>query len=400
MSKKEIPLRFAVIGARRGRTFIRSARSLEGRGVELVAICDTRQEMLDEWCDTPGVKLIREYEQVLNDPSIDAVCIATPVPLHARQAIGALEAGKHVLCEVTAAYTLEEGRELIAATERSGCTYMMAENYCFMEPVLQVQQMVEAGLFGELVYASGSYLHDCRPLFFYDDGELTWRGKLRHEQRGNLYPTHSLGPVARWLGINRHDRLVSTATWESRAAAPMHYAQRNVPGGAAYGEDCFWQAGDTVSTQISTEKGALIDLRIDWASARPHHMTRYELQGTRGAFTWPEGLPGQEPLVWIEGRSPADEKGVAKEWELLSNYREEFQHPLWKAHGEQAGATGHGGSDFFILREFLAAIEERRRPLIDVYDAVTWSSITPLSQQSLANGNRPVPVPDFKAFRS
>ena len=387
-----------MIGAGRGKSFIKSAESL-GERIKIVAVCDSNPEALQPWKDS--LRLYTDYDQVLNDPEVDAVCIATPVPLHAPQAIAALKAGKHVLSEVTANCTLDEAWELIAAVERSGRTYMMAENYCFTGPVLQVQNMVEQGLFGDLTYASGSYIHDCRSLFFTGDGELTWRGRFRRDVIANTYPTHSLGPVARWLGINRTDVLDTTATWQSGSRTVSHYAKRNVPERQEYAEASYWKHPDTVTTCIRTEKGALIDLRLDYASARPHHMNRYELQGTRASFSWPDGPePGLEPLIWIEGRSPANERGIAEAWEPLSKYREEFEHPLWREHREQAKTFGHGGGDFFILREFCQAIREQRPPMIDVYDAVAWSSITPLSQESIANGNASVKVPDFKAGRT
>lgn len=391
------PIRFAVIGAGRGKTFINSAQSTAG-DIKLVAICDRNADALAAWKNNPEIKLYTDYDEVLKDPNVDAVCLATPVPLHAKQAIAALEAGKHVLCEVTANYSIEEGWDLIDAVKRTGRTYMMAENYCYIAAVLQVQNMVEQGVFGDISYASGSYVHDCRDLFFTAEEELTWRGKLRHEFSANSYPTHSLGPVARWLGINRTDRLKTTATWQSTSPSARHYAQKNHPGRTEYADPAFWKHADTVSTCIRTEKGALIDIRLDFCSVRPHHMTRYELQGTKASFSWPDGEK-HEPLIWIEGRSPANEKGIATEWEPLSKYREEFEHPLWREHREAAEKTGHGGGDFFVLREFAAAIRENRLPMIDVYDAVTWSSITPLSVESITKGNIPVAVPDFKGPR-
>ncbi len=390
-------IRFAVIGAGRGKTFIKAAENPD-LGIELVAVCDNNPEALQPWKGTPGLKLYSEYEQILNHPGVDAVCLATPVDLHGRQAVAALNAGKHVLSEVTATYDLEECRDLIAAVERTGRTYMMAENYCFTEPVLQVQNMVEQGLFGDLTYASGSYIHDCRNLLFTSAGELTWRGKLRRRVLANGYPTHSLGPVARWLGINRTDAFASTATWQSRSRSIPHYASRVFPDRPTYSEPDFWAHADTVTTCIRTKNEALIDLRFDAVSARPHHMNRYELQGSRASFSWPDGL-GAEPLIWIEGRSPANDLGIATEWEPLSKYRGEFEHPLWREHRESAAKTGHGGGDFFILREFAASIREGRLPMIDVYDAVAWSSIIPLSAQSIANGNAPVDVPDFRGSR-
>lgn len=388
-------IRFAVIGAGRGKTFIKATEGADSE-IELVALCDTNPSALESWKGQRGITLYSNLEQVLNDPKVDAVCLATPVNLHARQAIAALEAGKHVLSEVTAAYTLEECWALIDAVERTGLTYMMAENYCFTEPVLQVQNMVEQGVFGDITYASGSYIHDCRKLIFTDEGDLTWRGVLRRDfGPANSYPTHSLGPVARWLGINRTDTFKTTATWQSGSRAISHFAKKNFPAHTDYAFPDFWSHADTISTNIRTAKGALIDIRVDNISARPHHMTRYELQGTTASFSFPDGQK-LEPLIWIENLSPQDERGIAKSWEPLSKYREEFAHPLWREHREAAAQAGHGGGDFFIMREFAAAIRENRMPMIDVYDAVAWSSITPLSIQSITLGNAPVEVPNFK----
>lgn len=387
------PIRFAVVGAGRGRSFIRAA-SDPATGVRVVAVCDRNPVALEAWRDS-GLKRFADYEDVLNDRDIDAVCLATPVTQHARQAISALDAGKHVLSEVTACYTLEEGWDLIAAVERSGRTYMMAENYCFTEAALQVQNMVELGLFGELTYAAGSYLHDARNLLFTADGDLTWRGELRRTfGPANGYPTHSLGPIARWVGVNRSDRLASTATWQSGSRGIVNYAARNLPDRPDFRVPGSWAHVDTVTTHIRTEQGVLIDLRFDIVSCRPHQLMRYELQGTGGAYVLPDG-GNPEPLVWIHGRSGGDARGIAGEWEPLFAYREEFAHPLWREHREAAATAGHGGGDFFLLREFAGAVSEQRPPLIDVYDAVTWSSITPLSVQSLAGGGAPVPVPDF-----
>lgn len=391
-------IRFAVVGAGRGKSFIQAAAN-PATGVELVAICDRNPAALEKWRDG-DVTLFTDLDAVLNDPKIDAVCLATPVNQHARQAIAALNAGKHVLSEVTAAFTLEECWDLIAAVERSGRTYMMAENYCFTEAALQVQNMVEQGVFGELTYASGSYLHDARNLLFTPQGELTWRGELRRDfGPANGYPTHSLGPVARWLGINRTDRLVSTASWHTNSKGITNYAQRNFPDQTDYQAPGYWAHADSVSTHIRTERGALIDLRFDIVSCRPHQLMRYELQGTRAAYALPDAVK-PEPLVWIADRSPTDSRGIAGGWEPLFHYREEFIHPLWREHREAATQAGHGGGDYFLLREFASAVREQRPPMIDVYDAVTWSSIIPLSVQSIAAGGAPVAVPHFKSQKS
>src|SRR4051812_20883645 len=133
------PLKFAVVGAGkvsgatgtgRGITFIKSAASLPGV-VDLVAVCDLDPENCDSWRAKGGVRVYDDYQKLLEDPEVDAVCLATPVTLHAQQAIEALNAGKHVLSEVPGAYEMQECFDLVAAVERTGLTYMLAENYCF-----------------------------------------------------------------------------------------------------------------------------------------------------------------------------------------------------------------------------------------------------------------------------
>jgi predicted dehydrogenase len=387
-------LRFAVIGGSRGRSSINSARSLAGE-VELVAVCDLNPDVLAEWKDDSSIRVYTDYEQLLNDPNVDAVCIATPVPLHAQQAVAAIKAGKHVLSEVTAAYTLDDCWALVEAVEASDRTYMMAENYCYMRENMMIANMVEQGVFGEITFASGAYLHDCRNLLFNEDGSTTWRGNLRQEYYGNTYPTHSAGPVAKWLGINKHDKIKSTATWQSPSRSIKTYVERNLPDRTEYLADDAWKSGDGALTIFKTEKGIVAEIRVDWGSPRPHNMTRHELQGTGASFTSQEG----ESLIWIQDRSATTKTGIAEAWEPLSKYYEEFEHPLWREHLAAASKAGHGGGDYFVLREFAAAVREGRAPYVDVYDAVTWSSITPLSMMSIDQNNASIEVPDFKAGR-
>ncbi len=392
--KNKQPVRFAVIGSSRGKSFAYSASKLGGAAV-LTAVCDNNLENLKQWKHEYGdsIKTYSDYQQVLNDPDIDAVCVATPLTLHARQSIDAIRAGKHVLSEVIAATTIEECWELVEAVRNSDRTYMMAENYCFMEPNMQVWNMVQQGVFGDLVYASGAYLHDVRHMQFHPDGSLTWRGGLGHTYYGNTYPTHSLGPVACWLGVNRTDRMTHTATWQSKSVAPQHYARRFLSDRPEYQQKDFWKRPDTVTTSIRTENEVLIDLRVDWVSARPHNMNRYELQGTKASFYWTDG---SDPMIWIEGRSGQGACGEALEWESLWKYRDEFEHPWWKRQRDEANRTGHGGGDHFVLQEFVTAIHEGREPILNVYDAVSWSSIFPLSMLSIDRNNASVEIPDFK----
>lgn len=397
------PLKFAVVGAGkvsgstgtgRGITFVDSAAALPGL-VQLVAVCDLDAENCASWRARGGVRVYEDYQKLLEDPEVDAVCLATPVTLHARQAVAALNAGKHVLSEVPGAYELQECYDLVEAVERTGLTYMLAENYCFQRPVMMVQEMVRRGVFGDLLYASGDYLHDCRDLFFHPDGQLTWRGQIHLQHKCNTYPTHSLGPVCQWLGINRTDKLKSLGAWGSPALAASHYVERNYGADHELAARDAWRLPNSIVTCLNTEAGVLAEHRLDWVSPRPHHMNRYALQGTRAAYA--TGDAHHEPLIWIQDRSETSATGVAGDWEPLFKYADEFEHPLWKSWGAEAASAGHGGGDYFVLREFCESVRDGRLPSIDVYDSVTWSSVTPLSRLSLEQGGAPQMVPDFKA---
>lgn len=363
-------------------------------GLDVPALCD-----IDEAALTRAVGLVEkakgkkpegysagptDYRRLLARDDVDAVLIATPMQLHARMAADALRAGKHVLSEVAAAVTLDDCWGIVRAAEESGKVYMLAENCCYYDSNLMVLDMVRKGLFGELTCAECGYVHDCRSLLFKGDGSLTWRGELIRDLAGcNWYPTHSLGPVAQWFGINRGDRLVSLVSSSSREAGVTYYAAKT------FGKDKFAHmkfAGDSNSALLRTAKGRLIDLRFDVSSARPCLSTTYfGLQGTQASYDDRDG----NRKIWIEGKSKPHT------WEPLANYGKEFEPALWKRWREEAKKTGHGGADFFVISEFLDVLRTGRPAPIDVYDAAAWSCVVALSAASVAAGGKPQEIPDF-----
>lgn len=392
-------VRLAVVGGHRGGAFDNALQALDER-VELTAICDLSEDVLARWRDRwPAVQTYSSYDRMLERSDCTAVFVATPPALHASMAVQALEAERHVISEVFAAFTLDECWQLVETVEKTGLVYMMAENYCYMRPNMMVLNMVNHGVFGELTYAEGAYIHDCRDLMFTDDGDWTWRGRYRVNFSGNGYPTHSLGPVAQWLGVNRPggDRLVTTATWTSQAKAACNYVRERFGSDHPAGSDDYWSMGDAATTVIQTQKGTLIVLRVDWASARPHNMTHYVLQGTQAAYISARRRHEREDhLIWIDAVSPGSSPQGDAAWEPLWTHSQTYEHPYWREWRAQAERAGHGGGDFFVLKDFLSAIETGSRPAVDVYDAVTWSSIVPLSAQSVAQNGAPVDIPDFR----
>jgi predicted dehydrogenase len=389
------PVKLAIVGGHRGASFNKALARLQER-VALTAVCDLSEAVLTAWrVEYPGISAFGSYDELLEKADCDAVFICTPLLLHADQAVRALEAGKHVLSEVVAAATLDDCWRLVETVERTGRVYMLAENYCYMRPNMLVRNMADQGVFGEPVYAEGAYIHDCRALLFTPEGRLTWRGEYRHWLNGNSYPTHSLGPVAQWLGVGRRDRLVSAATWMTPAVAAQAYARELLGSERAGLTAQGWQLGDSATTVIQTERGAVIVLRVDWSSPRPHNMTHYVLQGTQAAYLSAR-YEQEDPLIWIDGRSPGNSPMGTAQWEALWAHAERYEHPYWRELGGEALRSGHGGGDFFVLKDFCEAVQAGTQPAIDVYDAATWSAIVPLSVESVSRGGAPVAVPNFR----
>lgn len=395
------PIRLAIVGGYRGGSHGKELPSLTDK-IRLTAVCDINEKTLQNWKEKfPGISTYTSYDALLENTEIDAVLLATPLFIHARQAIQALRAGKHVLSEVIAAHTLDDCWELVETVEQTGLTYMMSENFCYMRPNMMVEHMVRQGVFGQITHVEGAYVHDVRKLTHDKDGLLTWRGELHRNYNGMNYPTHSLGPLAKWLGIGKEDgdQFDYMTTFTSANAALRKYFAEHVDSGHPGAvSDSFWKQGDSATTLIRTKKGTVITLRVDWVSGRPHNMTHYGLQGTHGAYVSAR-QHGEDPLVWIEGRSPGFSEGLPNrphaKWESLWNLADDYEHPLWKQSMEAAKKSGHEGGDYFTIREFADAIIENRRPYIDVYDAVAWSSVFPLSMQSVAEHGKPVSFPDF-----
>ncbi len=392
------PVRLAVVGGVRGSCYSKSVRMMPEKA-QLVAVCDLNEAVLNNWkLDNPEIKTYTNYDKLLEDPSIDAVLLATPMMLHARQAVQAMKAGKHVLSEVAAAHTIEDCWQLVETAEQTGMIYMMAENFNYFRLNMMVKNMSDQGEFGEITHAECGYIHDLRAISHGDSGQLTWRGEMLRDYNGNNYPTHSLGPVSQWLGIHRGDEFDYMTTIVSKPSSQAGYFAEMYGANHPGATPDYWKQGDSSLTLIRTKQGAVIYLRNDFSSARPFNYAHFGLQGTKGAFLSAR-RDGEDPLVWLDSRSPDRSYQGTVEWQSIWDLASEYEHPSWKKDRAKAEEAGFGG-DYFVMEEFASAIQEGRRPAIDVYDAVAISCVFPLSVQSVAANGKPVEFPNFTKNRS
>lgn len=204
-----------------------------------------------------------------------------------------------------------------------------------------------------------------------------------------LYPTHELGPIAQYIGLNRGNRMLTLVSMATKAVGQHRWMQEHRADSPL--AEAKFNEGDVVTTMIKCANGETIMLTHDCTLPRPYSRGGY-LQGTRGV--WEE----DGRLICLEGITKPDKWG-SHVFEADKEAMDKFQHPLWKEYEEFGLRGGHGGMDFLCLRAFIESLQKGVAFPIDVYDAAAWMAITCLSEQSIAMGSMPVAVPDFTGGR-
>lgn len=358
-------------------------------GVEVFAVCDLYEDRAEE----QRVKIeektgkaplaFTDYRRLVELKELDAVLVSVAWDAHADVAIAAMEAGKYVGMEVGGASSVQECWELVRTSERTGMPCMMLENCCYGKTEMTVFNMIKKGLFGELVHCEAGYEHDLRD-------EVSLGTELRHyrlrhykNRNGDVYPTHGLGPIAKYLGVNRGNRMLTLTSMASKSAGLHDWIQRN-KGSEFENADYNFAMGDVITTCIKCAHGETIVLTHDTTLPRPYSRAN-RVQGTKGI--WCEDAQGvmfDTPFEKLYGGNHTYTK--------IDELYGEYCHPLWKNY-EVVG--GHGGMDFLVLSAFFEAVRNRTKTPIDVYDAAAWMVVSVLSEESVAMGSMPVAIPDF-----
>ncbi len=390
---------FIGVGAR-GSGHVDQMMSLEG--VEVVAIADNWESSLKAAVDNVKKAGRKEpaaygrgdldYKRMLERDDIDIVIIATPWEWHTRMCVDAMLSGKRAFTEVPAAVTLDECWQLVETSEKTQKTCMMMENCCYGREELFCLNLCRLGLLGELLHGEAAYLHDLRmQMHEVKHGTGSWRTWHYVKRNGNIYPTHGLGPIAQYMGINRGDRFDYLSSVSSPAVGRAEYAKKHFPPDHQWNKVDKWRCGDMCTTIVKTALGRTV--MVQWNETSPRPYSRINLiQGSHGTFA---GYPNR---LLIEGITPGGD--VWTQGAKLAEIMKKYDHPLYKKHGEMAEEKGgHGGMDWLMLWRLVDCLR-RGEPLDqDVYDAAAWSSIGPLSEKLIAARSASVEVPDFTRGR-
>jgi predicted dehydrogenase len=394
--EKNERVRFALIGCGgRGRSLLRNMLGVDG--VEVKAVCDIvpeKAQRAQDLVEKAGQSRPEAYdtdetdfERLCARGDLDLVFVATPWNWHVRMAVAAMEGGAHVGVEVPAANTLEGCWRLVDTSERTRRHCVMLENACYGWDELFVLNMVRAGALGVLTHAECAYIHDLRSLLFRERGEGLWRRYEHWRRDGNLYPTHGLGPVARYLDINRGDRFDFMVSMSSPSVGLQAYRDRTLEVADPRRMETY-DCGDMNTSLIKTATGRSIVLQHDVISPRPYDRINL-VSGTKGTF---RSFPAR---LFLDGQEE-------HEWQVLDprnrqpgGVEDQFEHALWKELGKKARGGGHGGMDYILCWRLIECFRQGLPPDMDVYDGAAWSAPAPLSELSVAQRSAPVPFPDF-----
>ncbi|GLR18539.1 Gfo/Idh/MocA family protein [Portibacter lacus] len=347
----------------------------------LIAVCQRNETKLNEIADNFNIeKRFTSYDELLNDPSIDAVHINTPIPNHGEQTIKALKAGKHVACTVPMATSVEECEEIVRLTEETGLTYMMMETVVYAREFLYMKELYENGDLGKIQFLKASHQQDM------DGWPNYWPGLPPM-----YYATHCVGPV---LGLTR---------------AEAEYV--SCFGSGTIREELIEHYGSPFAVETTHIKFKDSDLsaqvyRSLFDVARQYRES-FEVYGSEKSVEWP--LIEEEPLVVHTAKKPEPEipekvecpdfaKLLPKEIQGFTTggvYDSDDNQHLSFTQG-----AGHGGSHPHLVHEFVDALLVERSPYPNARQSANMTCVGILAHESALKGGELIRLPEFTFEKS
>lgn len=377
-------------------------------GTQIVALCDYEesraegcQEILRKAGFPPAAIYSGEngYEELCKRDDIDLVYVATDWDHHFPVAECALNNGKHVAIEVPSAMNLEQIWTLINLSEKNRLHCMILENCCYDWYEMTALNMAQKGVFGEVIRAEGAYIHTLDPYWDEywknpnDESMLGWRMKYNKENRGDVYPTHGLGPVAQVMNIHRGDRFTTLVAMDTKSVHGQEFVtERN-------GECKEFRNGDHTTTLLRTAEGKVVEIQHNVMTPQPYNRL-YKITGSKGYAT---KYPTEEYSLSAEQLAAVGVTAKNKisyhsflpkeEHEALE---EIYRHPILKKFGEMAlEVGGHGGMDYIMDSRLVYCLQNGLPLDMDVYDLAEWCCLAELGAISMDHNCAAVEFPDF-----
>ena len=339
---------------------------------EVAAICRRTKSRLDEVGDRFGIATrYTDFREVLTDPNVDFVHINSPIPDHAPQTIAALKAGKHVMCTVPMATSLDEAKEIVGLVRETGLKYMMAETVVYSREYLFIKELCDKGELGKIQYLQASHPQDMEGWPDY------WKDMVPMQ-----YATHVVSPLMAM--VNGMAEYVSCF------------------GSGTINDECARRSGSKFAVESCHIKIKDSDLaahiwRFLWDTARQYRES-IDVYGSKKSFEW-QLITDENPVLHT-AKKPEPE--IAERVEV-PDYAHLLPEPIRKftqrvadeEHLSFIQGGGHGGSHPHLVNEFVSALLEDRDPFPNVEQSANWTSVGICAHQSALKGGEIVEVPDF-----
>ncbi len=339
---------------------------------EVAAICQRTKSRLDEIGDRFGIAArYTDFREVLTDPNVDFVHINSPIPDHAPQTITALKAGKHVMCTVPMATSLDEAREIVGLVRETGLKYMMAETVVYSRDYLFIKELYDKGELGKIEYLQASHPQ------VMEGWPVYWKDMVPMH-----YATHVVSPLMAM--VNGMAEYVSCF------------------GSGTINDECARRSGSKFAVESCHIKIKNSDLaahiwRFLWDTARQYRES-IDVYGSKKSFEW-QLITGENPVLHT-AKKPEPE--IAERVEV-PDYARRLPEPVRKftqrvadeGHLSFIQGGGHGGSHPHLVNEFVSALFEDRDPFPNVEQSANWTSVGICAHQSALKGGEIVNVPDF-----
>ena len=310
-------------------------------------IAEANEQLAEEASRRFGFeKFTGDWREVIDDPEIDVVDIATPNHLHAEIAIAAAGAGKHIISEKPLARTSEEAKAMYEAVTEAGVVHMVAFNYRRTPAVSLAKKLIEEGSIGRILNFRGTYLQDWSA----DPGSpLSWRFQKSIAGSGALgdIGTHVID-LARYLvgEIAQVNALMSTFITERPLQSGGADALGTVRGGdGPKGQDDF---DDEVMTMLRFENGAVGSLEATRNAHGRNNYITFEIHGTEGSIYF--NYERRDELQVAFANDPGDRRGFRT---IYSGPAHPNGDALWPI---PALGIGYGETKIIEAHDFLQAV--------------------------------------------
>ena len=367
MGQKKINV--AIVGLGFGKEFIPIYQ--RHPNTTMYAICQRTQERLDEVGEQYGVaRRYTRFEELIQDPELDAVHINSPIHLHAPQSIAALKAGKHVASTVPAATTVEECREVVEAARASGKNYMMMETAIYTREFLYIRELRDTGRLGRIQFLRGCHQQEMAGWPGY------WEGLPPMH-----YATHAVSPC---LALVKGEAEYVSCFGSGRIAEKL---------AAKYGSPF---AVESALFKVRGQPLAFEVTRSLFETAR-QYIESFDVYGDKAAFEWTQ-IEDEDPVVHV-GEQP--ERVKAPDYahllpEPIQRFTTKGVYDSEHAHLSFIQGGGHGGSHPHLVHEFVNSIVEGRPSFPDVYQSLNWTCAGICAHESAMRGGQIVALPAFR----